>query len=92
MGTQAIIPPPLTLKWKCEQCGYDLGEVTRDADRVTVLNVYNRAWNGDGIPPMVLVAELKAGKVTCTHCGAVRFWRFDEFAMNRMIARIKKRV
>jgi len=76
-------------------CGYLLGEIYRDAKRITQLRVYRFAVSPEDIVVLDAVADrvkfvmegVNDGAVICSHCGSSMAWFANQSALDDMMRR-----
>jgi len=81
-------------KFECV-CGYALGEIYRDAERITRLRVYRFAVAPKELFVLDVIADRVAfvmedvndGSVICSHCGASMPWLANKAAFDDMMRR-----
>ena len=80
--------------YRCLRCGYIIGIVKRNANRVRHLSVLANpveTSNSEFYASIVLVTNMVGGEVTCTHCGTIRKWASADYAFEELRERRQAR-
>lgn len=76
--------------WECKQCGWVLGIIRENSNRVAQLDVYRQAAPST-VNQTPGVIELFQGVIVCSHCGARQEWHYSQRALERLIAGRQRR-
>ena len=82
--------------WNCKKCGYVLGHIREDANRVDRLDVFRRAVISGlhvrlDADDLFAVEELDAGTVRCSHCGNRQTWHIGDRRLENLLRSRQRR-